>query len=155
MSKTLFSFSSACVRPSVDNSAIENAEPASAFSMAEPGNAQTVTYPVLYRFSQSLLTQVQFAFWYLLPSSLIYYFYGQISVCPSVEVLKPRSQLSVCRGSEIQCPFIEVLRARHGRIVSDRHGYPLVMIYFQKINYKLLFFMIYLDFFIWGNLLRL
>jgi hypothetical protein len=84
----------ACVRPSDDNSAKENAEPASAFSMAEPGNAQTVTYPILYRFSRSLLTQVQFAFWYLLPSSLIYYFYRQISVRPSVEVLKPRSQLS-------------------------------------------------------------
>jgi hypothetical protein len=133
----------ACVRasegvPSVgqDNSAIENAEPASAFSMAEPGNAQTVTYPVLYRFSQSLLIQVQFAFWYLLPSSLIYYFYGQISVCPFVEVVKPRSQLCVCRRSETQGnpvsvyrgPETQVLRARHGRIVSDRHGYPLVYI---------------------------
>ncbi len=62
--------------------------------MAEPAHAQTVTYPVLYRFSQSLLTQVQFAFWYLLPSSLIYYFHGQISVGPSVEVLKPSVRLS-------------------------------------------------------------
>jgi hypothetical protein len=32
--------------------------------------------------------------------------------CPSVEVLKPRSQLSVCRGPETQCPFIEVLKLR-------------------------------------------
>jgi hypothetical protein len=34
-----------------------------------------------------------------------HYFYGQISVCPSVEVLKPRSQLSVYRGPETQCPL--------------------------------------------------
>jgi hypothetical protein len=49
--------------------------------------------------------------------------------------------LCVGRGPETQCPFIEVLKprswepnaamraCRHGRIVSDRHGYPLVYIY--------------------------
>jgi hypothetical protein len=54
--------------------------------------------------------------------------------CPSVEVLKPEvlkpsvrlsrswNPVSVSRGSETQ-----VLRTRHGRIVSDRHGYPLFL----------------------------
>jgi hypothetical protein len=35
----------------------------------------------------------------------------QISVCPSVEVLKPRSRLSVCRGPKTQIPSVRLSRS--------------------------------------------
>jgi hypothetical protein len=76
---------------------------------------------------------------------------------PETQVLRVKPSARLSRSwnpgpeSETQCPFIEVLKprswepnvatraCRHGRIVSDRHGYPLVFKNEMKIceNMKL------------------
>jgi hypothetical protein len=141
----IYKVTSACVRPSVwqDNSAIENAEPASAFSMVEPGNAQTVTYPILYRFSQSLLTQVQFTIFTDRSRSVrlsrswnpMSVYWGPESATNTplwMDGLKNGKTGVVCLhgwqgtrvtlGPETRGPETQVLRARHGPFATY---YPL------------------------------
>jgi hypothetical protein len=51
---------------------------------------------------------------------------GPETQIPTVRLSRSWNPVSVYRGLETQ-----VLRARHGRIVSDRHGYPLVIISYE------------------------
>ncbi len=100
-----------------------------AFSMAEPARTVGRTDGQTNGFSSGKRRGRSLSFLWFFALRFVSRSWNPDPNCPSVEVLKPSVRLSrswnpvsVSRGPETQ-----VLRARHGRIVSDRHGYPLFL----------------------------